>query len=165
MHENHDAILRQAEGFAASRHYAEALRLCDLLLRDGERADVLRLKGIVLSRALQPEKAVELLRRSCALAPDEPAGFLALAEALREAGRLSAADRLPEALEAADEAVRLKPDAFESRNLRGWLKLQLGDEKGAMLDLEAAFHLMPAGPRKEEVRARLREWREKPGKP
>src|SRR5262245_31960350 len=88
---------REAVAEARSLHQCgrldEAIAIYDALLRrDPDHAEALHLRGVAAHQRGDHARAVELIGRAVALAPDEPAYLCNLADAERGLGRLADAE-------------------------------------------------------------------------
>src|SRR5262245_33319582 len=112
----HCVEITAALQLAVSHHHAGRLAEAESIYRQvlavqPDNVDALRLLGILACRTGHVDPGVTLLRRAMKLAPGAPLVRRALGEALSkhaEVARL--AGRPDEALEAANEAVQLRPD-------------------------------------------------------
>ena len=121
----------------------------------------------------ETDAAREILLRACTLDPDNPAPYLALAEATAQAGRYDEVDvwvtaalenapadadiakaaarfylerqliHVEYPLRAIESAIQLAPDDGEAQMLLGEFLLMTGDNTGALVALDAAVNLSP----------------------
>jgi len=103
---------------------------------------------LALSRTQEPADAVRSLREALALSPGWSDAQIALCAAL-------AATRDAGAVPACDAALRLRPGAVEALAARGRARLDAGDARGALADLDRVVRVDP-DPRWRLLRARAR---------
>jgi tetratricopeptide (TPR) repeat protein len=101
-------------------------------------------RGMLRLRQGQGESAVDELRQAATLLPNQFHAHLNLALAYRKQ------QRLEEAAQALDKAVRLAPSLALLYRERGLLSLQRGQRGAALRDFEQALQVEPRGPRAHE---------------
>jgi predicted TPR repeat methyltransferase len=112
----------------------------DILSRDPNHADALRLLGMIALQQGRAGDATELIQRSLSIDPNKPESHHNLGDALRSAGKLDAA------VDAYARAAQLRPDWAEAH---GALGNALLDQQKPALAAEAysqAIRLKPALP-------------------
>jgi len=109
------------------------------------RAVLVEAAEIFLTRCGQPDRAVPLLEQASALAPDDRALRLRLAEALQEAGHAANARVLLREMIDAFAGRRPKERATVHFHLAR-LHLRIGERAQALAELEAATRIDPANP-------------------
>lgn len=165
-------LLRQAEADHRRGDLDAAVAAYeDILRRDPDHFDALRLLSVACLQARQPARAEALARRALALRPDAAVGRLNLGNALADLGRwdealaafdqalardpafapaqlrrgtaLMALGRAAEALESFEAAAKLRPDSAQILNSRGNARLSLGRHREALADFDQALALSP----------------------
>src|SRR5437016_3106642 len=108
-----------------------------ILARDAGHADALHLLGVVALQAGDARRAVDLIGRAVALAPDSAAFHVNLGEAYRACGQLD------QAAACCRTALRLQPANPEAANNLGLILLAQGDAAGAVEQFRAALRWQP----------------------
>jgi len=141
-----DADLQLAVCHARAKAYDEALAALTVAATHAPRyaAEVALEEGNVYQQTGDLQSAERAFRRAIARKPSFGAASVNLALLLRGAGRL------PEALECLDAALGRNPGHYESLAVRAQTRADLGDDAGALADLDAL------GPRGAAPRLRAR---------
>lgn len=134
--------LQMVDMMIDSRMYKEAIDMCDVVLFQlPENALALELKGVCLLEMKRFAEALPVCRSALLYAPSVPRVRYNLALALEET------DHKKAALAEYDEALKLDADFAEPRVRRASLRGELGDEAGAMADLDEFVRRNPDMPR------------------
>jgi tetratricopeptide (TPR) repeat protein len=126
----------------AEADFAEVLRQTDDPLA---RAVALVNRGAMWAKRHRPDAAVADLREAIRLQPDDPAGYLNLAEVYRDRREWDPA------VAALDQALARRPDDALLYHTRARLQLQRGDRAAAAHDFEQAIAHAPAGAAAERL--------------
>lgn len=125
---------------------ASALAELDALLAGtDDYADAYHFRSQVRLAGLDFEGALADAARALELEPDEPEFHLQHGKTLSQmAEKPEWADRIGDAVKSLSEAVRLSPDMAEAYDWRAFARLQAGDDRGELADLDALLTLEPA---------------------
>jgi tetratricopeptide (TPR) repeat protein len=108
-------------------------------------ADAYNFRSQVRLAALDFEGALADVTRALELEPDEAEFHLQRGKTLSQmAEKPEWADRISEAINALSEAVRLAPELAEAYDWRAFARLQAGDDRGELADLNALINFEPA---------------------
>lgn len=133
-------ILEKAEVLASEGKYDEAIRLCNSVLEIvTDSAAALNLKGYCIASQGRPAEALPYFKLARLYVPNVATIRFNLALALMQTGDKKAA------LEEFDEAVNL--DHPDARPHRASLRGEMGDETGALADLDEFVLRNPEMPR------------------
>ena len=136
------------------RQWAEALSLCNQLLRIDPKSPVYHLnKGVVLGYLMKLDESEKALRHGLRLAPGIVKGYHSLLQVLTYENR-----KLPEARAVAEKLVTLQP-TVRNYVMLSTLCQQTGDLAGARGALERAALLAPGNPEIEQRIKALKERR------
>lgn len=130
-------VRRAAKRLAAGASGPAARDLDAALALDPESSDALAVASVMAVAARDIDRGRELARRAVELAPERPAGWLALSHADKAAFDLRAA------LAGAEAAVRADPDHEVAWARLGEARLEMGDYRGAEHASRHALLLVP----------------------
>ena len=125
-------------------HHAQgSLRLAEgcyrqVLTMESNNVDALNLLGVVTLQSNKAEEAIRLLKRAARKGPSDPAIFVNLGAAYRQAGQLN------DAREAYKTALKLKPDMTEAYFNLGKVFFDLRDADGLIEVSKKCIALSPA---------------------
>jgi tetratricopeptide (TPR) repeat protein len=109
----------------------------DVLARAPTHAQALGLLGLIEAAKRHVDPAIDLLRRSLAINPDNAANQFNLGLLLQEKREFA------QALDCFSHAVRLRPDAAQAHNGRGMVQKELGRYDDALASYAQALRLAP----------------------
>lgn len=116
-----------------------------LLAADDSLADAWHFRSQLRAGELDFEGALADISRALELEPKEAEFHLQRGKLLSQmAEKPEWADRINDAVQALSEAVRLAPQLAEAYDWRAFARLQAGDDRGELADLDALLALEPA---------------------
>lgn len=134
-----EQALSRAQSAAQAKRFGESAGICDDVLRASpEHPGALALLGVIAAQTHQPERAIELLERAVKRHPGVPAWHANLCSLYRTL------NRMPEALTAGQEAVRLAPNNPDNLVNLSLVFTDLDDRDRAIACLLRALGLNPA---------------------
>ncbi|MHB0995854.1 MAG: tetratricopeptide repeat protein [Elusimicrobiales bacterium] len=144
--DDHEARFWKAVAYDEMGDPASALAELDALLAFvNSYADAYHFRSQLRAAELDLEGALADATRALELDPDEPEFHLQLGKTLSQmAEKPEYADSIGEAVKALSEAVRLAPKLAEAYDWRAFARLQAGDDRGELADLDALIALEPA---------------------
>ena len=100
-------------------------------------ADAMNLLGIIVNEQGHPTQAIQLMRKSIELNPNEIGYRINLANVLRAVNQFEAA------LENINHVIRVNPNIADAHNNRGVILRSMGQDAAALSSYDEAIRLMP----------------------
>ncbi len=149
MAERVQLVIVEAQLLRDAARINEALEtIAAALLRMVDQPDLLYEQGMLAERAERFDLMESALRKVIAVKPEQAQAYNALGYSLADRGQ-----RLTEARQLIERAVKLAPDDFFILDSLGWVLFRQGDLPGALKALERAY----AGQADSEIAAHLGE--------
>jgi Tfp pilus assembly protein PilF len=134
-----EQALSRAQSAAQAKRFGEAAGICDDVLRASpDHPGALALLGVIAAQTSHPERAIEFLERAVKRHPGVPAWYANLCSLYRTL------NRMPQALTAGQEAVRLAPNNPDNLVNLSLVFTDLDDRDRAVACLLRALGLNPA---------------------